>query len=113
MSHYFRSSINTVVVTLLSLLALLFLGPWLLHNQTISTWQHTLTQSKPWCIALHLFFYLSVLLVWPKVINNLTTKAPLSAISLKTLNTLPWYLIAVFLLIDALVLWSTSSLHFR
>lgn len=105
---YLRSTIIVLTQTLLPIVALLLIGPCLLQSQVIKQWQHQLSQLKPWFMALHVLFYLALIFVWPKIIKNLRSQNPLSDAQLNTAQAMRWYLLAVFLLIDALVLWSKS-----
>ena len=107
MKHqYLRSIIIVSTQTLLPIIALLLIGPCLLQSQAMKNWQEILSHSQPWCMLLHALLYSGFVILWPRVINKLKPQTPLNTLQLKTLHSMRWYLLAVFLLIDTLVLWS-------
>ncbi|KTD63270.1 hypothetical protein Lsan_1388 [Legionella santicrucis] len=101
--NYIRSTIIVLVQILLPIMALLVLAPLFINTKVINHLQQPVFH--PWFIVLHALFYLTLILLWPKVAQRLHKQNPINSEQLKTALKIRWYLLTLFLFIDALMLW--------
>lgn len=105
-----RSFVHTTISSLAQMLLLissvLLLGPCLLQNKMIVQWLQYLSQVHLWAIVIHGLFYCILIILWPILVNYRISQNPWSQSQLNTAINMRWYLLAVFLLFDALMLWS-------
>lgn len=101
--NYIRSTIIVVVRILLPIMVLLVLAPLFINTKVINQLQQPVFH--PWFIALHALFYLTLIFLWPKLLQHLHKQNPINTEQLKTALKVRWYLLTLFLFIDALMLW--------
>jgi len=99
-----RATIIATVRAILPTLAMLALAPWIINSAIAQRWQQSLTNLQPWFIALHGLLYLTLIVLWPRLIKRIQAQSPLNSDQIKTALNSRWYLLAVFLFIDALML---------
>ena len=104
--HYIRSSIIVLIQTVLPMIALLAIAPWFINSNLLTRWQSTFTTIQPLFLALHGVLYLALILLWPKLISHLQNQHQLTAEQLRTALNARWYLLAIFVFIDALMIGS-------
>ncbi|STX28427.1 Uncharacterised protein [Legionella beliardensis] len=103
--HYIRSTIIILLQAILPILALFILAPLLINKNSFAQWQHVLTNNQPVFIILHGLFYLALVWLWPKLITRLQTQNQLSPPQLSSALNIRWYLLTIFIFIDALMIW--------
>ncbi|WP_115704661.1 hypothetical protein [Legionella sainthelensi] len=103
--NYIRSTIIVLVQILLPIMGLFVLAPLFINTKVINHLQQPVFH--PWFIVLHGLFYLSLILLWPKLVQRFHKQNPINTEQLKTALKTRWYLLAIFLFIDALMLWGT------
>lgn len=101
-NYIIRSTIIGIFQILLPIAVLLVLAPWFINTQVINHLQKP--GIHPWFIVLHALFYLTLILVWPKLVRRLNKQNPINAEQLKTVLRVRWNLLASILFIDALML---------
>lgn len=100
---YIRSTIIVIFQILLPITALLILAPLFINTKVINYLQQPVFQ--PGFIGVHALFYLSLILLWPKLVQRLHKQNPINTEQFKTALKVRWYLLPIFLVIDALMLW--------
>ncbi len=103
--NYIRSTIIVIFQILLPITALLILAPLFINTKVINHLQQLLFH--PGLIVLHALFYLSLILLWPKLVQRLQKQNPVNTEQFKTALKVRWYLLALFLFLDALILWGS------
>ncbi|HAT9314919.1 TPA: hypothetical protein JBB95_03315 [Legionella pneumophila subsp. pneumophila] len=104
--NYIRSSIIVLFQSILPIMALLIAAPWIINSNLLSDWKFTFTTINPLFLGIHGLLYLSLILMWPKLITRLQTQHPLTPEKLSIATKSRWYLLAIFVFIDALMIWS-------
>lgn len=104
--HYIRSSIIVLIQTVLPIIALLAIAPWFINSNLLARWQSTFTTIQPWFIGLHGVLYLALILLWPRLISRLQNQHQLTPEQLSTALKARWYMLAIFVFIDALMIGS-------
>lgn len=104
--HYIRSSIIVLIQTILPIIALLAIAPWFINSNLLTRWQSTVTNIQPLFLGLHGALYLALVLLWPKLISRLQNQHQLTAEQLSTALNTRWYLLVIFVFIDALMIGS-------
>lgn len=104
--HYIRSSIIVLIQTVLPIIALLMIAPWFINSNLLTRWQNTFTTMQPLFLVMHGVLYLSLVLLWPRLISRLQNQHQLTAEQLNTALNVRWYLLAIFVFIDALMIGS-------
>ncbi|MFO9572907.1 hypothetical protein SDB74_08435 [Legionella pneumophila serogroup 1] len=104
--HYIRSSIIVLIQTVLPIIALLAIAPWFINSNLPVRWQSTFTTIQPFFLVLHGVLYLALVLLWPKLISRLQNQHQLTTEQLSTALNARWYLLAIFVFIDALMIGS-------
>ncbi|HAT1845517.1 hypothetical protein [Legionella pneumophila] len=104
--HYIRSSIIVLIQTLLPIVALLALAPWFINGNLLTRWQSTFATIQPLFLGLHGVFYLALILLWPRLISRLQNQHQLAPEQLNTALKARWYLLGIFVFIDALMIGS-------
>lgn len=102
--HYIRSSIIVLIQTILPMIALLALAPWFINGNLITRWQSTFATIQPLFLGLHGVFYLALILLWPRLISRLQNQHQLAPEQLNTALKARWYLLGIFVFIDALMI---------
>lgn len=103
-----RSTIIVLIQCIIPIFALLLFVPWLIQTQPLAQWQQTLSDFKTKVLLLHGLFYLAIILLWPTFVLKLNPKSELPPEQLSTLLNARWYLLSIFLCIDALMFWSNQ-----
>ncbi|WP_019215207.1 hypothetical protein [Legionella tunisiensis] len=103
--HYIRSSIIVLIQAILPIIGLLMIAPWIINTNILTRWQHTFANIQPLFLGLHGLLYLALILLWPKLVTRIQINNQLSSEQLKTALKVRWYLLAIFLFIDALMIW--------
>ncbi|KTC93570.1 hypothetical protein [Legionella cincinnatiensis] len=103
--NYMRSTIIVILQILLPITALLILAPLLINTKVINYLQQPVFQ--PWFIVLRTLFYTSLILLWPKLVQRIHKQNPINTEQYKTALKVRWYLLVLFLFIDALMLWKS------
>ncbi|MFO8488039.1 hypothetical protein SC409_05235 [Legionella pneumophila serogroup 1] len=103
--NYIRSTIIVILQILLPITALLILAPLLINTKVINYLQQPVFH--PWFIVLHALFYLSLILLWPKLVQRIHKQNPINTEQFKMALKIRWYLLALFLFIDVLMLWKS------
>ncbi|MCW8444221.1 hypothetical protein OQJ05_09185 [Fluoribacter gormanii] len=104
-NYIIRSTIIGIFQILLPIVILLVLAPWYINTQVINHLKQPVFQ--PWFIVLHTLFYLGLILLWPKLVQHIHKQNPINTEQFKTALKVRWYLLALFLFIDALMLWKS------
>lgn len=104
--HYIRSSIIVLIQTVLPIIALLAIAPWFINSNLLTRWQSTSTTIQPWFIGLHVVVYLALVLLWPRLILRLQNQHQLTTEQLSTALKIRWYLLAILVFIDVLMIGS-------
>ncbi|HAT2134244.1 TPA: hypothetical protein JBB06_03265 [Legionella pneumophila subsp. pneumophila] len=104
--HYIRSSIIVLIQTLLPIVALLALAPWFINGNLLTRWQSTFATIQPLFLGLHGVYYLALILLWPRLISRLQNQHQLASKQLNTALKARWYLLGIFVFIDALMIGS-------
>ncbi|HHT9843853.1 TPA: hypothetical protein ACT9I4_001970 [Legionella pneumophila] len=104
--NYIRSSIIVLIQTILPIIALLIITPWLINSQSFNYLQDYLKANQAWFLIWHGLFYLMLFFSWPILTNKITLQHQLNANLIKKVSQSRWYLIIIFILIDMLMLWS-------
>ncbi|RYW88261.1 hypothetical protein D7219_12565 [Legionella pneumophila] len=104
--HYIRSSIIVLIQTVLPIIALLAIAPWFINNNLLTRWQNTFTTIQPLFLGLHGLLYLVLVLLWPRLISRLQNQHQLTSEQLNTALKARWYLLAIFVFIDTLMIGS-------
>lgn len=104
--HYIRSSIIVLIQTVLPIIALLAIAPWFINSNLLTRWQSTFTIIQPLFLGLHGVLYLGLVLLWPRLISRLQNQHQLTTEQLGTALKARWYLLAIFVFIDALMIGS-------
>ncbi|HAU0183196.1 TPA: hypothetical protein JBF20_03150 [Legionella pneumophila] len=104
--HYIRSSIIVLIQTVLPIIALLVIAPWFINSNLLTRWQNTFTTIQPLFLVLHGVNYLFLVLLWPRLISRLQNQHQLTAEQLSKALNARWYLLAIFVFIDALMIGS-------
>lgn len=104
--HYIRSSIIVLIQTVLPIIALLAIAPWFINSNLLVLWQSTFSGIQPLFLLLHGVLYLALVLLWPKLISRIHNQHQLTAEQLSTVLNARWYLLAIFVFIDALMIGS-------
>lgn len=104
--HYIRSSIIVLIQTLLPIVALLALAPWFINGNLFTRWQSTFATIQPLFLGLHGLLYLALILLWPRLISRIQNQHQLSPEQLSTALKARWYLLGIFVFIDALMIGS-------
>ncbi|QBR84697.1 hypothetical protein E3983_10165 [Legionella israelensis] len=105
--NYIRSSIIVLIQCILPIVVLLTITPWLIHTNTLSHIQDYLKASQPWFFLWHGLFYVVIFFTWPIIINCINQQQhQLTSDQIYKIRQSRWYLIAAFILIDLLMLWS-------
>lgn len=102
--HYIRSSIIVLIQTLLPIVTLLALAPWLINGNLLTPWQSTFATIQPLFLCLHGVLYLALILLWPMLISRLQNQQQLAPKQLNTALKARWYLLGIFVFIDALMI---------
>lgn len=102
---HIRSSIIVLVQAILPIIALLALAPWFINKNLLNHWKYTFANIQPSFLFLHGLLYLSLILLWPKLVTRLQIQNELAPEQLKTVLKVRWYLLGIFLLIDSLMIW--------
>ncbi|MGM9370867.1 hypothetical protein ACTAZN_01595 [Legionella pneumophila] len=102
--HYIRLSIIVLIQTLLPIVALLALAPWFINGNLLTRWQSTFATIQPLFLGLHGVFYLALILLWPRLISRLQNQHQLAPEQLNTALKARWYLLGIFVFIDALMI---------
>ncbi|HAU0843156.1 TPA: hypothetical protein ACT9KV_001340 [Legionella pneumophila] len=102
--HYIRSSIIVLIQTVLPIIALLAIAPWFINGNMLTRWQSTFTGIQPLFLSLHGLFYLVFILLWPRLISRLQNQHQLTPEQLSTALKARWYLLGIFVFIDALMI---------
>ncbi|VEB35429.1 Uncharacterised protein [Legionella sainthelensi] len=100
--NYIRLTIIVLVQILLPIMVLLVLAPLFINTKVINHLQQPVFH--PWFIVLHGLLYLSLILLWPKLVQRLHKQNPINTEQLKTALKARWYLLTIFLFIDTLIL---------
>ncbi|HAT7932256.1 TPA: hypothetical protein GJ761_10635 [Legionella pneumophila] len=103
--HYIRSFIIVLIQAILPIIGLLIIAPWIINTNILTRWQHTFANIQPLFLGLHRLLYLALILLWPKLVTRIQINNQLSSEQLKTALKVRWYLLAIFLFIDALMIW--------
>ncbi|HAT1868167.1 TPA: hypothetical protein JAZ42_02830 [Legionella pneumophila] len=103
--HYIRSSIIVLIQTILPIIGLLMITPWVINTNLLTRWQHTFANIQPLFLGLHGLIYLALILLWPKLVTRIQLNNQLTSEQLNTALKARWYLLAIFLFIDALMIW--------
>lgn len=103
--NYIRSTIIVILQILLPITALLILAPLLINTKVINYLQQPVFQ--PWFIVLRTLFYTSLILLWPKLVQRIDKQNPINTEQYKAALKVRWYLLALFLFIDVLMLWKS------
>ncbi|RUQ96259.1 hypothetical protein [Legionella septentrionalis] len=104
--HYIRSSIIVLIQTVLPIIALLVIVPWFINGNLLSRWQSTFATIQPLFLVLHGVLYLALVLLWPRLIARLQNQNQLTTEQLNTALKARWYLLAIFVFIDILMIGS-------
>ncbi|HFT6662071.1 TPA: hypothetical protein ACGRM6_001344 [Legionella pneumophila] len=104
--HYIRSSIIVLIQTLLPIVALLALAPWFINGNLLTRWQSTFATIQPLFLGLHGLLYLALILLWPRFISRIQNQHQLSPEQQSTALKARWYLLGIFVFIDALMIGS-------
>ncbi|HAT8742760.1 TPA: hypothetical protein ACG3NF_002767 [Legionella pneumophila] len=104
--QYIRSSIIVLIQTVLPIIALLAIAPWFINSNLLARWQSTFTTIQPFFIGLHGVLYLALVLLWPRLISLIQNQHQLTTEHLNTALKARWYLLAIFVFIDALMIGS-------
>ena len=99
--HYSRLFIIGTLQGIFPIVLLLAIAPILIKTPALSYF----TGLHPAFLILHGLFYLALIRGWPRLIHHLQTNHPASPEAIQTLLKCRWYLLAIFLLIDTLMLW--------
>lgn len=102
---YIRSTIIVIFQILLPITALLILAPLFINTKVINFLKQPVFH--PWFISLHTIFYLSLILLWPKLVHRIHKQPSINTEQFKTALKVRWYLLALFLVIDVLMLWKS------
>ncbi|HAT6977306.1 hypothetical protein [Legionella pneumophila] len=102
--HYIRSSIIVLIQTILPIIGLLMITPWVINTNILTRWQHTFSNIQPLFLGLHGLLYLALILLWPRLISRLQNQHQLSPEQLSTALKVRWYLLGIFVFIDALMI---------
>ncbi|HAU3625192.1 TPA: hypothetical protein F7146_10295 [Legionella pneumophila] len=102
--HYIRSSIIVLIQTILPMIALLAIAPWFINGSLLFRWQSTFATTQPLFLGLHGVFYLALILLWPRLISRLQNQHQLAPEQLNTALKARWYLLGIFVFIDALMI---------
>ncbi|AWN73407.1 hypothetical protein LEAN103870_11270 [Legionella anisa] len=103
--NYIRSTIIVILQILLPITALLILAPLLINTKVINYLQQPVFQ--PSFIVLHTLFYTSLILLWTKLVQRIDKQNPINTEQYKAALKVRWYLLALFLFIDVLMLWQS------
>ncbi|CZG39084.1 TPA: hypothetical protein JBA21_03625 [Legionella pneumophila] len=103
--HYIRSSIIVLIQTILPILGLLTIAPWFINANLLTRLQDTFANIQPLFLGLHGLLYLALILLWPKLVTRIQVNNQLKSEQLNTALKARWYLLAIFLFIDALMIW--------
>ncbi|GAN26127.1 hypothetical protein Lsai_3048 [Legionella sainthelensi] len=101
--HYIRSSIIVLIQAILPIIGLLIIAPWIINTNLLTRWQHTFANIQPLFLGLHGLLYLVLILLWPRLIMRINDQ--LTSEQLTTALKIRWYLLAIFLFIDAMMIW--------
>lgn len=101
-----RSSIIVLIQTILPIMALLIITPWLTNSQILNHLQDYLKANKPWFLIWHGLFYLALFFTWPILMKKIPQQHQLNKSQIKKISQSRWYLVITFILIDILMLWS-------
>lgn len=101
-----RSSIIVLVQTILPIIVLLIITPWLFKSNTFNHMQDYLKANQAWFFIWHILFYVTLFFSWPILIGKINQQRQLTINQIKKISQSRWYLIATFILIDTLMLWS-------
>ncbi|HAU0368248.1 TPA: hypothetical protein JBF73_03450 [Legionella pneumophila] len=104
--HYIRSSIIVLIQTVLPIIILLAVAPWFINSNLLTRWQSTFITLQPLFLGLHGLFYVIIALLWPRLISRLRNQDQLTTEQLNTALKARWYLLAIFVFIDALMIGS-------
>ncbi|HEN5528809.1 hypothetical protein Lmor_0509 [Legionella moravica] len=104
--HYIRSSIIVLIQTILPMIALLVIAPSFINSNLLAHWQSTVTTIQPLFLGLHGALYLALILLWPRLISRLQNQHQLTTEQLSIALKARWYLLAIFVFIDALMIGS-------
>ncbi|AMP90311.1 TPA: hypothetical protein ACIZB4_001264 [Legionella pneumophila] len=102
--HYIRSSIIVLIQTVLPIIALLAIAPWFINSNLLTRWQSTFTTIQPLFLGLHGVLYLSLVLLWPRLILRLQNQHQITTEQLNTALKTRWYLLGIFVFIDILMI---------
>lgn len=104
--NYFRSTIIVLTQTILPIMALFLLAPWFISSSILGQWKQSLGSIQPLFLILHGVFYLGLALLWPKLVMRLQVQNQIAVEKVKTALNIRWYLLAIFLFIDVLMIGS-------
>lgn len=104
--HYIRKSILVSIQTILLIIVLLAIAPWFINSNLFTHWQSTFTTIQPLFLGLHGLFYLTLVLLWPKLISRLQRQNQLTEDHMNTALKARWYLLGIFVFIDVLMIGS-------
>lgn len=104
--HYIRSSIVVLIQSVLPIIAILAIVPWFINGNLLTRWQSTFVTIQPLFLGLHGLFYLVLVLLWPRLISRLQNQHQISTERLNTALKARWYLLAIFIFIDVLMIGS-------
>ena len=104
--NYIRSSIIVLIQCILPIVALVIITPSLINTNTFSHIEYYLKANQPWFLLWHGLFYLAIFITWPIIINRINQQHQLTSYQINKIRQSRWYLIAAFILIDLLMLWS-------
>ncbi len=98
--NYLRSSIIVLTQTILPILVLLVITPWLIRQTTsFSQWHTFLSNNHHLFLMMHIGFYIALILFWPKLVKTMKTQATTQQ-QLSLAKQARWYLVGIFLLIE-------------
>lgn len=103
--NYIRSSIIVLIKAILPIIALLTLAPWIINTNLFAYWRHAFANIQPSFLVLHGLLYLALILLWPKLIARKKIQNQPTPEELNIALKIRWYLLAIFLFIDVLMIW--------
>ncbi|MCE0722770.1 hypothetical protein [Legionella resiliens] len=103
--YYIRSSIIVLIQAILPIIGLLMIVPWVINTNLLIRWQHTFSNIQPLFLGLHGLLYLALILLWPKLVARIQINNQLTSEQLNIALKARWYLLGIFLFIDAMMIW--------
>lgn len=101
---YIRSTIIGLIQAILPIIALLALAPWFINTDLLTRWQTLFGDIQPWFLGFHGVIYVTLILLWPKLVRRLQIPNQLSSEQLSRVLKIRWYLLSIFILIDVLMI---------